>query len=256
MVVRGMGDDRAKVSAGAFSLADVQDILLVEDDDRVVEAVRARMALLGIQVHHAGCVSAGKRLLNTHKHFDVIVLDLSLPDGDGASVADQVRAGGFDTPIIMVTANDSINDRISGLARGADDYLCKPFSVDELVARIAAIMRRTRRAHDHVLTYSNVKLDLMRRHVSREGKETELSSREVDLLAFFMAHPDEILTQDRIFKEVWGLSDSQDSGVLRVYTNYLRNKLGQPKLIFTVRNVGYVFSTQDPEDGPASEGSC
>ncbi len=235
-------------------LTGVNNVLLVEDDSRVADAVRGRLARSNVTLHHAATVAEGKRLLGAKQDLDVIILDRTLPDGDGATVAEHCRACGRGTPIIMVTAKDSIDERISGLARGADDYLCKPFAVEELVARIDAIMRRAGSGHLHVLRYADVELDLMKRHVRRGGKETELSARELDLLAYFMSHAEEVVTQERIFKEVWGLDGVGDSGVIRVYTNYLRNKLGRPQLIYTIRNVGYVFSETDPDDGPAAGG--
>ncbi len=234
---------------------DMLKVLLVEDDPTVVKAVRGGFSEEQVSILHAPTVGDACRLLSRQR-FDAIILDLNLPDGDGATVADACRQAGSDVPIIMVTANDSVDDRIAGLGRGADDYLCKPFAVEELSARLRAVLRRARTSHQHLLRYDDVELDLLARQVRRKEIDKNLSAREVDLLAYLMSHPEQVLPKDRILKEVWGDSADQDSNVLHVYANYLRNKLEggmYPRIIHTVRGVGYILSRDDPGEEPVTE---
>lgn len=226
------------------------NLLLVEDDESVVAAVREGLSAARVLLHHAPSIADGLRLLERQHHFDAIILDLTLPDGDGTLIADACRSAGSDIPIVMVTAKDSVNQRINGFGHGADDYLCKPFAVGELIARLDAVLRRTRPKQRHILKYADVELDLIQRQVRRNGFEKALSARELDLLAYLMCHPEEVLSQDRILKDVWGDEAEQDSNVLRVYANYLRNKLDHPRIIHTIRGVGYILSQRDPENYP------
>ncbi len=229
-------------------------VLMVEDDPSVIEAVRERLGRENIIVHHTSSIERGKAILDSGRHMDAIVLDLCLPDGSGLELARYCRKSGIDTPIIMVTAVDGVDDRVKGLSVGADDYLCKPFSVDELYARLKAVLRRARPAHTHLLTYCDIELNLVTRRVRRRDKEAELSTRELDLLAYFMCHPEEPLTQKQIVQDVWGDTEYYEVGVLRVYTNYLRNKLGKPQIIHTLRGIGYILSELDPEETGAGRG--
>lgn len=229
------------------------DVLLVEDDCAIATAVCEGLARKGIRVHHASTVADGKRRLMESDGFDAIILDLTLPDGDGATIADACRQHDNDTPIIMVTAKDNVEDRIAGLRRGADDYIGKPFAVEELIARLEAVLRRTRPANRHILIYHDVELDLVKRRVRRGDIDTSLSAREMDLLAYLMSHPEEVLSKRRILDAVWGEGSAQNSNVLHVYANYLRNKLEAgryPRIIHTVRSVGYVLTNTDPEATP------
>lgn len=231
-------------------------LLLVEDDSRVVGAVQDHFAGSCYAIDHAPTVADGRRRL-VHGRYDAIVLDLTLPDGDGATIADACRQAGSNVPIIMITAKDGIGDRIAGLGRGADDYLCKPFAVSELAARLEAVLRRSRPETHRVLQYADVRLDLLRRTVHRGETEASLSSREVDLLAFFMSHPEQVLPKQTILKQVWGDEVEQDSNILHVYANYLRNKLGGsqlPPIIHTVRGIGYILSVERPAAGEDAEG--
>lgn len=225
-------------------------VLLVEDDERVTTAVRAGFARHGIRLLAAPTLAAARRLLAQSARFDALVLDLNLPDGNGAELASEQRRAGSDVPIIMVTARDTIAERIAGLSRGADDYLCKPFAVEELIARLEAVLRRVRPRENHVLNYADVEVDLVRRQVRRGEVDLSLSARELDLLAYLMCHPEQVLEKGRILRDVWGDEGDQDANVLHVYANYLRNKLEQgryPRLLHTVRGVGYVFSRDEPE---------
>jgi len=225
-------------------------VLLVEDDDAVSQVVASGLGDDVFAVDRAATVAQARSLLNS-RSYDVLVLDLLLPNGSGLSVAEELRGAGSQLPIVMLTSRDSIDQRIEGLTYGADDYLCKPFAVEELSARIHAVLRRSRGQQAHLLRYSDVQLDLIKRVATRGDISTELSSREADLLAFFMRHPDEVLERERILEDVWGDEADDGSNVLNVYVNYLRNKLElglYPRLIHTIRGVGYMLSDVDPEE--------
>jgi len=225
-------------------------VLMIEDDERVINPVREGFARRGIHLLAAQTLAAARMHLAHPDRFDAIVLDLNLPDGNGAELAVEARRNGCNVPIIMVTARDAIAERIAGLSRGADDYLCKPFAVEELIARLQAVLRRVRPRGSHVLNYADVEVDLVRRQVRRGDIELNLSARELDLLAYLMCHPEEVLEKNRILRDVWGDEADQDANVLHVYANYLRNKLEQgrySRLLHTVRGTGYVFSRSEPE---------
>lgn len=223
-------------------------VLLVEDDEAIVDAIRDGFPSEGVLLRHAPTLAEGCRLLTNH-HFDAIVLDRNLPDGEGTMIAKLCRQAGNDIPIVIVSAKDTVNDRIEGLRCGADDYLCKPFAVEELSARLDAVLRRTHPKHRHIIRYHDVELDLLRRRLRRGEIDKALSSREVDLLAYLMTHPEEVIPKEQLFKDIWGTEADQDSNVLQVYANYLRNKLEgglYPRIIHTVRGVGYILSYKEP----------
>ncbi len=228
-------------------------VLLVEDDDDVSQVVAEGLGRDDFAVDRAATVAQARRLLNS-RTYDVLVLDLLLPDGSGLSVAQALRSAGSALPIVMLTSRDSVDQRVEGLTYGADDYLCKPFAVEELSARIRAVLRRAHAHAAHLLRFADVELDLIKRVANRGGEiATELSSREADLLAFFMRHPDEVLQRERILEDVWGDEADDGSNVLNVYVNYLRNKLERglyPRLIHTVRGVGYLLSDVPPDERP------
>ncbi|MCB9849315.1 MAG: response regulator transcription factor [Phycisphaerales bacterium] len=225
-------------------------VLLVEDDAKVISALRDGLTQHNVKMVAATTLADARKLLSQPGAFDAMVLDLNLPDGNGTELAEQCRKAGNDVPIIMVTARDRVQDRIAGLRHGADDYLCKPFAVEELVARLDAILRRTRSKDRHILKFGDLTVDLVRRQATRAGVDVSLSARELDLLAYFMCHPNEVLEKERILRNVWGDEGIQDSNVLHVYANYLRNKLEQgrySRLLHTVRGVGYVLATEPPQ---------
>jgi two-component system response regulator MprA len=178
------------------------------------------------------------------------VLDLTLPDGSGLELAEQVRRAGNRVPILMLTVRDTVRARLDGFRHGADDYLCKPFAVEELAARLRAIHHRARREPGHVLRFGDIELDLLARRARRQDIEITLSAREMDLLAYFLRHPRETLARERILEDVWGAEDYA-SNVLNVYINYLRNKLEGtqlPRVIHSVRGVGYMLSDISPDE--------
>ena len=231
-------------------MADATRVLLIEDDPGVVDAVRDALDSRGFSVQHAPDLATGKQLLSASRP-ELVVLDLTLPDGSGLGLASSLRADGNDVPILMLTARDSVPERIIGFQHGADDYLCKPFNVEELAARLQAILRRARTGERHVCQYADVRLDLLTRTVQRKDREATLSDREAQLLAYLMRHPEESLPRDRILEEVWGDEAEDDSNVLNVYVNYLRNKIesrAERRLIHTIRGVGYMRSEKDPEE--------
>ncbi|NOX59851.1 MAG: response regulator transcription factor [Planctomycetes bacterium] len=224
-------------------------LLLVEDDPRVVSTLREGLAAFDVELFHSGTLALAEEHLQTGKTPDAIVLDLNLPDGFGGTFAARCRKRGISVPIIMLTARDEIQDRIAGLQLGADDYMCKPFAVEELIARLDAVLRRSRRDDSRRLRYDDIELDLLTRTVKCGDTEASLSTRELDLLAYFMLHAEEVLSKQQILREVWGDGAEHDENLLQVYANYLRNKLAKSrtkKILHTVRGVGYVFSADEP----------
>jgi DNA-binding response OmpR family regulator len=225
-------------------------VLVVEDDNDVARAVRDGLEPLGFQVALAPSIATARRLVATGQ-FHVVVLDRALPDGEGLDFAASLRAAGNDVPILMLTARDTVPDRLAGFESGADDYLGKPFDTNELAARLRVILRRTRRGNRHVLRYDDLELDLLTRKARRPGLQVTLSERESELLAFLMRHPGEVLARDVLLDELWGDEMDESSNLVNVYINLLRNKIESPAhspLIRTVRGVGYVISEKDADE--------
>ena len=220
-------------------------VLLVEDDPAVQASIRRRLAFEGFEVETAERgteVLAQVRTLNP----DVVILDVMLPELDGFEVAEQVRTHS-DVPILMLTARDSIEDRIQGLACGADDYLVKPFAVEELLARIRALLRRASLAPpraSETLTCSTISLNEITREVFSDGHAVALTPREFSLLQYLLRHARQVLTRDQILEAVWGHDHLGDSNVIDVYVRQLREKLeaqAQERLLHTVRGIGYTI---------------
>ena len=225
-------------------------LLLVDDDPDVVETVRGGLDANRFSVEAVSTVTGGRDRL-TRRHYDAMILDVALPDGSGLDLADAIRAADRDLPILMLTAKTSVSERLDGFRHGADDYLCKPFAIEELEARLNAILRRVRSRTPHVLTYADVELDLLRRVVRRGNLQSSLSARETNLLAYLINHAGQPLPRARILEEIWGDQTESESNVVNVYVNYLRNKLERgfyPRLIHTVRGVGYILTEANPED--------
>jgi DNA-binding response OmpR family regulator len=176
--------------------------------------------------------------------FDVIVLDLNLPDGDGLSLLQEWRKGGFNEPVLILSARDAVQDRIKGLDVGADDYLSKPFSLEELHARVRSLLRRQVAVKETVLEHRGIRMDLLGRTVTHDGIQVDLTSREFALLEIFMHNPGRILTRTLISEKIWESHYDVDTNLLDVYMSKLRAKLeaSPEKLLFrTVRGVGYHF---------------
>lgn len=217
-------------------------ILVVDDDPRITDLLRRILAYEGYSI--AVAASGKAALTSTLEHVpDLVVLDIMLPGIDGLEVARRLRAAGDNVPILMLTARDSIADRVKGLETGADDYLVKPFAPEELLARVKALLRRNLSEQQEVLRYADVELDTGTRVAHRKEREIELSPTEYELLSLFLRRPRQVLTRDIILDRVWGIDFEGSSNVMEVYVGYLRAKLeanGEPRLIHTVRGVGYV----------------
>jgi DNA-binding response OmpR family regulator len=183
--------------------------------------------------------------------FDLIILDLMLPGIHGVTFCREQRARGNRTPILMLTARDSVEDRVLGLESGADDYLVKPFALEELLARVRALLRRNRQGGSHELRTADLTVDTRSRRVCRGGQEISLSTKEYQLLAYLLTHPDQVVSRPMIEEAVWGFDFDCATNVVDVYIGLLRRKLeagDKPRLIHTVRGAGYVLR---PEAGDA-----
>ncbi|MEV7726687.1 response regulator transcription factor [Streptomyces sp. NPDC101733] len=237
---------------------DQQRILVVDDEPAVREALRRSLAFEG---YAAQTAVDGLDALDQAASYapDLIVLDIQMPRMDGLTAARRLRAAGSVTPILMLTARDTVGDRVTGLDAGADDYLVKPFELDELFARVRALLRRSSYTapstgapeEDDVLTFGDLRMDLATREVTRGGRPVELTRTEFTLLEMFLAHPRQVLTREQILKTVWGFDFEPSSNSLDVYVMYLRRKTeagGEPRLVHTVRGVGYVLRAG--ESGP------
>ncbi len=182
-----------------------------------------------------------------HTPPDAIVLDVLMPEPDGLEVCRRLRAAGDRTPVLMLTARDAVPDRVKGLDAGADDYLVKPFALEELGARLRALLRRTGGPIEDTLRYADIALDPAGHTVHRGARRLELTRTEFLLLELLMNHPRQVLTRTQIFEHVWGYDFGPSSNSLEVYVGYLRRKLeadGEPRLLHTVRGVGYVLREQ------------
>jgi len=218
-------------------------ILVVDDDRKITDMLRRTLAYEG---YHVLTAADGLEALDKSQAHrpDLVVLDWLMPGLDGLEVARRIRAAD-NTLILMLTARDAVEDRVSGLDSGADDYLVKPFTPAELLARIRALLRRPDvSARDKPLTYSDLHLDLATRETRRGPRRFNLTPREFDLLQYLLLHPRQVLPRHRILQDVWGYDFEGNGNVLEVYVGYLRTKTeagGEPRLIHTVRGVGYVM---------------
>ena len=220
-------------------------ILVVDDEPAVRESLRRALQLEGYGVELAGDGSeALYRLESREVEPDWIVLDVLMPEVDGLEVARRLRRSGSRVPILMLTARDEIADRVAGLDAGADDYLVKPFALEELFARLRAILRRSADGAVEILRFADLELDPSTHEVRRGGDPIELTRTEFSLLELFMLNPRQVLTRSVIFERVWGYDFGPGSNSLDVYIGYLRRKTeagGKPRLIQTVRGVGYAL---------------
>jgi two-component system, OmpR family, response regulator QseB len=216
-------------------------ILIAEDEPRIASFIEKGLRAQGFMTTIS--VSAGEALnLAQGNEFDLMLLDLGLPGGDGLEILETLRGQGIQTPIIILTARDDINDKLAGLGGGADDYMTKPFRFEELLARIQLRMRPKPTAaavgDDLVLTVGNIVLNLRTRKAIVDNREIELPSREFTLAEAFFQHPGQVLTRQQLLDRVWGYDYDPGSNVVDVYVGYLRKKLGND-LFETVRGVGY-----------------
>ncbi|MEO0375046.1 Response regulator MprA [Acaryochloris thomasi RCC1774] len=219
------------------------NILLVEDEVKLAQFVKLELAQEGYEVTVANDGMTG--LTSARElQLDLIILDWMLPGFTGIEVCRRLRATGDQVPVILLTAKDEISDRVEGLDAGADDYLVKPFSIEELLARVRAHLRRTQEDDPDELQFSDLTLNQRTREIYRGDRSIELTAKEFDLLVYLMRHPRQVLTRDRILEEVWGYDFMGDSNIIEVYIRYLRLKLeenDEKRMIQTVRGVGYVM---------------
>ena len=215
-------------------------ILVIDDEPEVISLVQRGLLYAGYTVDTAMDADAGLALARDHPP-DVVVLDRMLPDLDGLEVCRRLRAASPDLPVLMLTAKDAIPDRVAGLEAGADDYVVKPFAFDELLARIKALLRRARAQPQVILQFTDLTLDTSTREAKRGQRKIHLTPKEYELLELFMQHPRQVLSREVIFDRVWGYDFGGESNVIEVYVRYLRKKLGEPNLIQTVREVGYIL---------------
>jgi two-component system copper resistance phosphate regulon response regulator CusR len=217
-------------------------ILVVEDEDEIADFLVRGLREEGFTVERAADGDEGWHHLKTGI-WDVVLLDWWLPGADGLSVLRRFRQAGHATPVLMLTARDAVPDRVRGLDAGADDYLCKPFAFEELLARVRVMTRRQGRDEGTTLAHAGVRLDLATQRVERDGRRLDLTAKEYALLVFFLRHPGEVLSRTRIYEQVWDERYDGLSNTLEVHVMELRRKLEAhgPRLIHTLRNRGYRF---------------
>lgn len=217
-------------------------VLVIEDEADIADFIRRGLLYKGYVVDTVRDGTSGLRVVQQQAP-DVVILDLMLPDIDGVEVCRRLHEQTA-IPIIILSARDTLPDKIEGLDAGADDYLTKPFSFEELLARLRAVLRRRQPAVQDVLHVGDLTVYTASRQVFRGGREIELTAREYDLLEYLARHPGQVLTKEQIFSQVWGYDVDVESEAIKVYISYLRRKLnveGAPDLIHAVRGVGYML---------------
>jgi two-component system, OmpR family, response regulator MprA len=222
-------------------------VLVVDDERAVRDSLRRALELQGYQVDLAADGAEALAQLESDGEPDAVVLDILMPGIDGLEVCRRIRENGNEVPVLMLTARDAVGDRVAGLDAGADDYLVKPFALEELLARIRALLRRATPTADGVLRFGDIELDAGTREVRRDGQRIDLTRTEFNLLELFMLNPRQVLTRSIIFERVWGYDFGFASNSLDVYIGYLRRKTEageKPRLIHTVRGVGYALREQ------------
>jgi two-component system, OmpR family, response regulator MprA len=222
-------------------------ILVVDDERAVRDSLRRALELQGYEVELAVDGEEALAQLEANGQPDAVLLDVLMPGIDGLEVCRRIRRSGREVPVLMLTARDAVGDRVAGLDAGADDYVVKPFALEELLARVRALLRRASPAGDGVLRFADLELDTGTREVRRGGDKIELTRTEFNLLELFLVNPRQVLTRSIIFERVWGYDFGFASNSLDVYIGYLRRKTeagGKPRLIHTVRGVGYALREQ------------
>ena len=221
-------------------------VLLVEDEPGIADFVVRGLREEGFTVEHVADGTSGLHALKAGP-WDAVLLDWWLPGLDGLALLKRYRAGGGADPILFLTARDAVSDRVRGLDAGADDYLCKPFAFEELLARVRALSRRPPRAQGTTVTVADVSADLASQRATRAGRRLELTAREYTLLVYFLRHPDEVLSRTRIYAAVWDERYDGLSNTLEVHVKELRRKLEAhgSRLIWTLRGRGYRFGMAD-----------
>jgi two-component system response regulator MprA len=219
-------------------------ILVVDDEPAVRESLASSLEFEDYEVVTAPDGQAALEKLHRTRP-DLAILDILMPRMDGLTACRRLRARGDTLPVLMLTARDTVGDRVTGLDAGAADYLVKPFELDELLARVRALLRRSVvTARDgEILEYAGLRMNAVTREVTRDGRPLDLTRTEYSLLEMFLTHPRQVLTREQILKAVWGFDFEPSSNSLDVYVMYLRRKTDEPRLINTVRGVGYVLRT-------------
>jgi two-component system, OmpR family, response regulator MprA len=222
-------------------------ILVVEDEEQIASFLRRGLSYEGYEVDVA--VDGTSALTRVRENLpDLVILDLMLPEIDGLEVCRRMRAAHSALPILILTARDSVSDRVQGLDAGADDYMVKPFALAELLARIRALLRRIGPGEPEILTFTDLRMDTGTRQTFRGNTLIDLTSKEFDLLELFLRHPRKVLSRETIYDRVWGYDFGGESNIIEVYIRYLRQKLEnaeQPRLLHTVRGVGYVLREEN-----------
>jgi two-component system response regulator MprA len=219
-------------------------ILVVDDERAVRESLRRALELEGYEIELAADGSEALYRLEGSGEPDAMILDVLMPGVDGLEVCRRIRDTGSKLPVLMLTARTEVEDRVAGLDAGADDYVTKPFALEELLARVRALLRRTTDEESDVVRFADLELDPTTREVTRGGRPIELTRTEFSLLELFMRNPRQVLTRTIIFERVWGYDFGYASNSLDVYIGYLRRKTeadGETRLIQTVRGVGYAL---------------
>ena len=219
-------------------------VLVVDDERAVRDSLRRALELEGYSVDLAVDGADALHQLEANGQPDAVVLDVLMPGVDGLEVCRRLRAKGNAVPVLMLTARSEVQDRVAGLDAGADDYLPKPFALEELLARLRALLRRAAPGADEILRFADLELNASTREVRRGGAPIELTRTEFNLLELFLRNPRQVLTRSVIFERVWGYDFGFASNSLDVYIGYLRRKTedeGRPRLIHTVRGVGYAL---------------
>ncbi len=222
-------------------------VLVIEDEQKVANFLQKGLKEEQFVVDVASDGLEGESLALSNE-YDLILLDVMLPGKDGVMVLETLRARKIETPVIMLTAKDMVVDRLKGFEAGCDDYIPKPFSFEELLARVRAVLRRQSGASSNVLNFADLTLDLISHKVIRGGKEIELTAKEYALMEYLMRNPNRVLTRTMITQQVWDYNFDSFTNVIDVYVNYLRNKVDRSfpqKLIHTVRGVGYILKEGD-----------
>jgi DNA-binding response OmpR family regulator len=218
-------------------------ILLVEDEVKLARFIELELSSEGYKVSVAPDGMTGLTLARESSP-DLAILDWMLPGLSGLELCRRLRATGNTVPVILLTAKDEVSDRVAGLDAGADDYVVKPFSIEELLARIRAHLRRTQETDEDLLQFEDLSLNRRTREVFRGKRAIELTAKEFDLLEYLLGHPRQVFTREQILEKVWGYDFMGDSNIIEVYIRYLRLKLeenNEKRLIHTVRSVGYVL---------------
>jgi len=229
------------------SSSDRPRVLVVDDDRAVRESLRRSLEFNGFEVALAADGAEALATLGGHGTPDVVVMDVMMPRLDGIETTKALRQAGNDVPILVLTARDAVGDRVEGLDAGADDYLTKPFALEELLARLRALLRRVTPSEDdgdEVLSFADMTMNLATREVTRGVRSIELTRTEFALMEMFLRRPRRVLERSFILEEVWGYDFPTTANSLEVYVGYLRRKTeaeGEPRLIHTVRGIGYVL---------------